>query len=261
MTFFINDHNVPLSHILDWEFKRLIHSYKWLNKRKECKFTPMFYNALQKKDNDIVRQEILAAKLALGLDTLRQSFSAYTTLGNTSSILGTYASRNHRKLCSTDIVVTNSHLTPEDVLHRISYIMMINTPEHLAINLNSNPDHYVLQSVSDSVQEVLKFTGGSPLPTRFFARYGEDEGLTSTISPGFTAQLFGTAKLENGQIIGGVRHQVKREDNGFRFRALVEFPSILPNNMIKEHQLHLACEFGHWINAILDDSLSVSSYS
>ncbi|MGX7148978.1 hypothetical protein [Enterococcus ureasiticus] len=102
-------------------------------------------------------------------------------------------------------------------MQRITAIMMENSQAHLAMNLGSNPDHYVLQSIAPTIQEVIEVTGGSPLPTRFFAHYGDEEGLKSTLTTGYKVQAAGSARLENGTIIGGVRHQVKKRRKWLSF--------------------------------------------
>ena len=254
LLFYINDSEVTYDTIRDWEHKRLTASKKLLSKNKTVKGSDTNPSEDKKMTSYSLADEVLNLKLKIGTKELTHFLSFRYNLGNFMSSCAATLSRGNRKFSSIEILVPHSHLTPQQVMAKIENIMLVNTTEHLKINLGSNPDHYVLQSVDPSVQEVLEFTGGSPLPTRFFAHYGEETGLKSKLSPGYTIQNPGVAKLPNGKIIGGMRHQVKQDRDGFRFKALVEFPSILPAFMIKQHQLHLACEFGHWVSAVLEEN-------
>lgn len=171
-------------------------------------------------------------------------------MGNAASRVAALFSQQ-RKFSVTDIIIPQSERTPIEVMTAINDIMLINTAAHRKINLATNPDHFVLQETAKNVQEVLEITGGSPLPTHFFAHYGDEEGLQSQLSEGFHVQAAGTARLADGTIVGGVRHQIKEEAAGLHFRALVEFPVLVPNTMIRQHQYHLACEFRGWLSAVL----------
>lgn len=251
MLFFMDGKEIPSEAILNWEKKRLLITMKTLKKIKCLSPSPFTQNEEEQGDLEFMRKEVLRLKTEAGLEQLRNALKWRYTLGNIGSVVATTLSLGKRKICSTEILVQTTSLSPEEVMKKITDIMMINTTDHLAINLSSNPDHYVLQALSENVQEVLEITGGSPLPTRFFAHYGEEDGLTSTLTPGYTVQSPGSARLKNGFIIGGVRHQVKSEGNGIRFKAVVEFPALLPQSMIVDHQYHLGCEFGHWIEQAL----------
>jgi len=253
MTFEIGGMVVPAEKVIEWEYKRLIKAHKLLKKIADCSDDSQFDESAEQKDVEAMQKELLRIKMDIGLDQLQKLLKKRSGLGNMGSVIATRVSRGKRKFSITEIVVPNSELEPHEVMQRITEIMMKNNQVHLAMNLGSNPDHYVLQSITPTIQEVIEVTGGAPLPTHFFAHYGDETGLKSKLTAGYTVQAAGSARLENGTIIGGVRHQVKKEENGFRFKALVEFPSILPKYMIEQHQLHLACEFGHWISDILSD--------
>lgn len=246
MIFEIDGQVVSKEKIDEWELVRLEKEYKFL-KKHGFKFSQKFSSYLESKDVDNARSELGKLKSAYHPETFRKLLKRKYTIGNSASKIAAMLSRG-RKYSITEFVIPNSKKTPEEVMSSIEKIMLENTDEHLYMNLATNPDHFVLISTSKNVQEVVEITGGSPLPNRFFAHYGDETGLTSTLGEGFTVQAAGAAKLEDGTVIGGVRHQIKKEGNGLRFRALVEFPSILPNYMIKKHQYHLACEFRQWLD-------------
>lgn len=111
------------------------------------------------------------------------------------------------------------------------------------------PDHFVLRTGADGLQEVVETTGGSPLASRFFVNYDDVATLVTPPDPGFPEQLAGVAFLADGTAVGGVRHQFRDEGDGFHARLTVEFPALTNPYMLAQHRWHLACEFSNWIEA------------
>lgn len=247
---YINNEQISQETVLSWEYKRLLSTYRRLNRNRSISISNDFNKWKDERNIDRMREEILRVKINLGMDNLKRKLKYEYSLGNLISIMAVKLSFGRRKFSEVDFYLPKKGINAKEVADTINDIMLTNTQEHFKINLNTNPDHYVLRGVSNSIQEVLEFTGGSPLPTNFYAHYGDAENLKSVLSEGYEEQLVGTARLSSGFIIGGVRHQIKEERDGIRFKALVEFPSMLPNYMIEQHQLHLACEFGHWLDEI-----------
>ncbi|MBO3065758.1 hypothetical protein [Staphylococcus shinii] len=253
LIFSVNGNELTFNEIKEWEIKRLAATHKYLNKKANAKFEKNFSALKKNKDINAMRNEIVNAKMELGFDQIRNVMKKRYTIGNAMSMIAEKLSFGKRKFSIAEIFVPNSSLNPEQVMASINQIMMEKNENHDFMNISSNPDHYVLQGITSEVQEVLELTGGSPLPTRFFAHYYDESKLKSKKSSDYDIELPGVAKLNNGTIIGGMRHQIKKENDGFRFKALVEFPGILPNSMIRQHQMHLACEFGHWISFVLEE--------
>ena len=81
----------------------------------------------------------------------------------------------------------------------------------------------------------------------FFITFNEETGLQTPRDKSFPYQSVGIAKLKNGTIIGGVRHQFRDTATGIEARTLVEFPAICPKIVLREHQKHLAAEWSGWI--------------
>ncbi|WP_057894571.1 hypothetical protein [Lacticaseibacillus brantae] len=246
MRFLINNQAVPAAVIDAWELNRLDHEYRFLAKRGLTLATAPSAAHL---DED--RVALAQLKAQQSPEFFRKLLKRRYQLGNFASKLAAWVSHGRRKFSVTEIVVAQSDLSTAQVMAAIEAIMLENTPAHQQMNLSTNPDHFVLESPGPKEQEVLEITGGSPLPNRFFATYGDESGLRSQLTPGYTQQAAGTARLADGTIIGGVRHQIKPEGDGFRFKALVEFPAILPNHIIHQHQYHLACEFRQWLTDVL----------
>lgn len=111
------------------------------------------------------------------------------------------------------------------------------------------PDHYLLRGLPDGRQEVVETTGGSPAATRFLVDYRRTEAVTVPVDPGYPVQIAGTALLDDGLAIGGVRHQFRDRDGTLEALLTVQFPAAVPARNIREHQWHLACEFGNWLTA------------
>jgi hypothetical protein len=136
-------------------------------------------------------------------------------------------------------------------LDKLNHIMLNEGEEFSKMRLMACPDHYLIANTGGNTQEVIETTGGSPFPTQFYICYGDATGLLSQMDPAFDVQLFGVARTRGGTVIGGVRHQIRKESDGLRLRLLVEFPALVLNWMIRQHQLHLMCEFNNWVRDVL----------
>lgn len=126
--------------------------------------------------------------------------------------------------------------------------MLNNTPENIRCNLRANPEHFLLKGVDNATQEVIEISGGIPMPEQFFIRYGDENGLVSQKEADYPLQAAGVARLKNGRVIGGVRHQMKDTEHGCHVKLMVEFPACMPDSNIRAHQYHLACEFFNWFS-------------
>ena len=111
------------------------------------------------------------------------------------------------------------------------------------------PDHYLVRGRVDGCQEVVETTGGSPTASRFIIDYSQTDALSIPITLGYPIQIAGTALLDDGLIIGGVRHQLRDNNGTLEAKLTVQFPGTLPAKLIREHQWHLAVEFSNWIIA------------
>jgi hypothetical protein len=111
------------------------------------------------------------------------------------------------------------------------------------------PDHYLLRGLPDGRQEVVETTGGSPTATRFLVDYASGGQVSIPANPDYPVQIAGQAVLDDGLVIGGVRHQFRDFDGAMEALLTVEFPRVFPSRMVTEHRWHLATEFGNWITA------------
>ncbi|MGW5309284.1 hypothetical protein [Nocardia thailandica] len=119
------------------------------------------------------------------------------------------------------------------------------------------PDHYLLRGLADGRQEVVETTGGSPAATRFLVDHQRTDDITVPIDPTYPVQIAGTALLDDGLVIGGVRHQFRDHDGALEALLTVQFPAKVPARNIHQHQWHLACEFSNWMIASAPDAATI----
>lgn len=80
------------------------------------------------------------------------------------------------------------------------------------------------------------------------------DAVTTAAHPDYPVQIAGTALLDDGLAIGGVRHQFRDVDGAMEALLTVESPRLFPPTMVAAHRWHLAVEFGNWIAASLRDT-------
>jgi hypothetical protein len=110
-------------------------------------------------------------------------------------------------------------------------------------------DHYLLRGLPDGRQEVVETTGGSPSASRFLVDYTTADRLKVQPDPNYPIQIAGHAVLDDGLVIGGVRHQMRDRNGTLEALLTVEFPGLTPPPMVAAHRWHLAVEFSNWIEA------------
>jgi hypothetical protein len=59
--------------------------------------------------------------------------------------------------------------------------------------------------------------------------------------------------LDDGTLIGGIRHQFRDEGDGVRALLTVELPWLIGPIAPAAHRWHLACEFSTWLEAAAAD--------
>ncbi|OZE79193.1 hypothetical protein CH304_19650 [Rhodococcus sp. 15-649-1-2] len=94
--------------------------------------------------------------------------------------------------------------------------------------LDACPDHYLLRGLPDGRQEVIETTGGSPAASRFLVDYTRTASLTIEIDHDYPIQVAGSAVLDDGLVIGGVRHQFRNVNGNLDAVLTVQFPGTTP---------------------------------
>ena len=233
MKIMINQKEVSQERIEQWRKKRIHKVAKILN--------------LQLPNTDkteILDQALLEAKMKLTYEELIQKIG---TKLKWSQCLMKWAAKLPKKPRKRAVVtIYASGLTAASFSKLLERLMLENTDAHKRVNLGACPDHYALQS-RGSILEVIETAGNSPLPTQFFLDLGGKAEIEEPRDASYPFQSVGAARLANGCNIGGIRHQFRDTEKGLEARFCVEFPSLCPDSLIKEHQLHLAAEWSKWI--------------
>lgn len=243
---YVDGSRLPGEIVQAWEKKRALTVHRKLLRtiglRQEEDSKSWSLERLRKENTDV--------KVGVGRNGLRAALMRDIKISGAVTKLIVLLSRGRRKQCVTEIFFQG--IPAKEVFERIDDLMLHDNAVNNSVNLNACPDHYVLEPHDGTTLEVVETTGGSPFAAQFFLRYGDGSGLISTADPLFPYQSFGTARSKDGLSIGGIRHQFRDIGPKVNARLMVEFPAATPNFMIKQHQLHLACEFTNWINQILE---------
>ena len=233
MKIMINQKEVSQERIEQWRKQRIYKAAKILNLQ------------LPNTDNtEILDQALLEAKMKLTYEVLIQQIG---TKLKWSQYLMKWAAKWSKKPRKRAVVtIFASGLTAASFSKRLEKLMLEKTNVHKRVNLGACPDHYALQAYGDKL-EVIETAGNSPLPTQFFLKLGGEAEIEEPRDASYPFQTVGAASLANGCNIGGIRHQFRDTEKGLEARFCVEFPSLCPDSLIKEHQLHLASEWSRWI--------------
>lgn len=156
-----------------------------------------------------------------------------------------FLSGHHRQHCVIEMVAEG--IEADQFVAFADGIMLSNSAVDKKLCLNACPDHYLLQGAGPAKMEVIETTGGSPFPMQFFLALGDETGLTLPRDSTYPLQTAGAGRLKDGTVVGGIRHQFRNEGKGFRAKFGVEFPGATPAYFVRQHQLHLACEWKNWI--------------
>ena len=232
MKIMINQKEVSQERIEQWRKRRILKAAKILNLQ------------LPNTDNtEILDQALLKAKMKLTYEELIQQIG---TKLKWSQYLMKWAAKWSKKPRKRAIItIFASGLTAAYFSKKLEKLMLEKTDAHKSVNLGACPDHYALQP--HGKLEVIETAGNSPLPTQFFLKLGGEAEIEESRDASYPFQTVGAASLANGSNIGGIRHQFRDTEKGLEARFCVEFPSLCPDSLIKEHQLHLAAEWSKWI--------------
>lgn len=250
---YINNKEVSIKEINNWELNRSKKVAYYLQKKSHIPVKDITIDENGVRDIKDVRHELTKLKLNIGSEKIREILNS--TLNFTTFCVKLINLLSLKKRKSSIIEMTVKGCNSEEMLKRYFNLMLKNTSKNLELGISANPDHYILRGNGEMVQEVIETTGGSPMPTQFFIYYGNDSGLNSKVDDSYQVQAAGICCLKDGTPIGGVRHQMCDEKDGIRVKLEVEFPALLTKSMIKQHQMHLACEFSNWFNNLTDEEI------
>lgn len=233
MKIMINQKEVSQERIEQWRKQRIHKAAKILNIQ------------LPNTDNtEILDQALLEAKMKLTYKELIHKIG--TKLKWSQYLMKWVAKWSKKTRKRAAVTIFASGLTAASFSKRLEKLMLEKTNVHKRVNLGACPDHYALQPHGSKL-EVIETAGNSPLPTQFFLKLGGEAEIEEPRDASYPFQTVGAASLANGCNIGGIRHQFRDTEKGLEARFCVEFPSLCPDSLIKEHQLHLAAEWSRWI--------------
>ncbi len=193
---------------------------------------------------DALCDELTERKLCIPYEEMIASLRMKLAIGRIGMKLAAVCSGGRRRAASTTLFA--SGIGAERFSKMVEALMLEDTEAHRRANIAACPDHYVLLPRKEML-EVIETTGNAPVPTQFFITLEEETGLQEPRDTRYPYQSVGIAKLADGTMIGGVRHQFRDTQEGMEVRTWVEFPAICPKGLIKAHQKHLAAEWSSWI--------------
>ncbi|WP_285031225.1 hypothetical protein [Mycolicibacterium sp. lyk4-40-TYG-92] len=223
---------VSRDEVLAWEARRLPRAARKIG--------------LAVPSGDLARQRTAFAdtKLALGADDVRRRLARDVRASGVVARGLTALSFGRRATSVCDL-----HVTGGNAGAFVDWFTDAGRDDYARSMIAANPDHFLIDTAPDGLQEVIEATGGSPLATQFFIDYDDTSPLVTPRDPAFPVEAAGVARTGAGLAIGGVRHEFRDEANGFHARLCIEFPWLTAPYLIAQHRWHLACEFSNWIEA------------
>ena len=192
-----------------------------------------------------LRQALADAKLSMGRTAIEAKLAREIATSDRLTAMLARASRGRRRLAQVELLVPGATAAQLPAW----YTAKAEADAEIAF-LSATPDHHLFRPLTDSKgQEVWETTGGSPIASRFFIELDSAEGLVTPPDTTYPVQMVGCARLANGTVIGGVRHQFRDEQHGVRVLLTVEFPWLMGPLGPAAHRWHLASEFANWIQA------------
>jgi len=224
---------ISRSEVLDWEVRR---ATKGLRK---------FGVPVPAGDVVVLRKALADAKLAMGREAIEKRLAREIRLSDRITGAIVRASRGRRRLSQIELFVPGARADQMPAW----YVEKAEADDE-AVFLEANPDHHLFRPIPDPRgQEVWETTGGSPIASRFFFELDVAEGLVTPADETYPVQMTGSARLANGTVLGGIRHQFRDENAGVRALLTVEFPWLMGPIGPAAHRWHLASEFSAWIEA------------
>ncbi|GEN89671.1 hypothetical protein [Oceanobacillus sojae] len=223
---------------------------QWKRKRVKKAFKTLGYKSSEINNPNAMIEQLANIKMNYSYLEMYNKLKPKLKLSEIIMRMGAVLSGNRRKFSQTEIYVEG--ITAKEAIKGIDDLMLNPSEENNRVNLSACPDHYALRPLGESKLEVIETTGNSPVPVQFFIVFEDETGLQTPRDHSYAYQSAGVARMKEGIIIGGVRHQIKDTETGIKMKLSVEFPALAPTSIIKSHQMHLASEFSYWLQWIKD---------
>lgn len=250
---FINGRRIPPDQVRAWEERRLRAVFRrlasGLGPRATAELSPGLPIAdVLRAPIDVQREALTAMKTQLGHAGIYSLLRRELAVSELTTRATVAASRGR-----TAGSVTRLEAPGMAAEGFAAWFNDLTTSNREAAMLIACPDHHLLRGLPDGRQEVVETTGGTPTASRFLVDYTRSDRLSTAADPAYPIQIAGLALLDDGTCIGGVRHQLRYRDGGLEALLTVEFPALVPARFLREHQWHLAVEFGNWLTGFAGD--------
>ncbi|GIN73163.1 hypothetical protein J14TS2_36380 [Bacillus sp. J14TS2] len=229
---------------------------QWKRERIKKVFKVLGYKSSEINNPDRMIDQLTNLKMNYSYQEMYNQLESKLKLSEMIMRMGAALSGNRRKFSQTEIYVDG--ITAKEAIKGIDNLMLNPSVENNRVNLSACPDHYALRPLGENELEVIETTGNSPVPVQFFIVFEDETGLQTLRDNSYAYQSVGVARMKDGTVIGGVRHQIKDTGTGMKIKLSVEFPALAPTSIIKSHQMHLACEFSYWLQWIKGNNDTVS---
>lgn len=247
LTAFIEGNAVNRAQVLEWEARRLQVVAKRMTNNLPAAMVAnlqalILRSPVSTANIDQEREKLADAKMLAGNEQMQQLVAGDLLLSDAASTLAAIPGQ----WAVSQIEIESSLGTAEGFADWFSRALARDDERAMLV---ACPDHYLIRSLGSTGQNVIEETGGAFLVSHFMIDYTKPADLPYAIDPEFPVRLTGPAVNEAGTQIGGVCHQFRNLEQGFRLRPAVFFPATLPFWFISEHRWHLACEFSNWVTA------------
>lgn len=234
MKIYIEGKNITNNQLTAWKRKRVKQAFKTLG-----------YKSADINHPDRMIEQLTKIKMNHSYEEMYDKLKGKLKLSEAIMRMGAKLSGSKRKFSQTEIYVEG--LTAKEAIRGIDDLMLNACDENDRVNLSACPDHYALRPIGENELEVIETTGNAPVPVQFFIVFDDETGLQTPRDITYPYQSVGVARMKDGTVIGGVRHQIKDTETGMKIKLSVEFPALTPTSILKSHQMHLACEFSYWL--------------
>jgi hypothetical protein len=237
ITTWFGDRLVTREAVLAWEARRLATTFKKLG-------VPM-----PQGDMSVRRAALARAKATIGREAIERRLLREVRWSDRLTRALARASGKRRRVSQVTLFAKGADAgqLPEWFLARAM-------ADEEAVFLLACPDHHLFRPTpARDGEEVWETTGGAPIASRVFITFHDTEGLVTPADPSYPVQMTGAARLADGTLVGGIRHQFRDEDEGVRALFTVEMPWLIGPYGPAAHRWHLACEFTAWIEAATAD--------
>ncbi|MFQ6397959.1 hypothetical protein ACLMAJ_31520 [Nocardia sp. KC 131] len=249
---FIDGAAIDQARVVEWERRRLSVAAARLRKDYVGLLTGELDSLLTRfavhvDDIPAARAAMARARVLIGPDGLRELLAG-ELVASEAATRATLAASGGRWVLAT-VEIASDRGSAQGFVDTFDRARVNND---LAFWTDACPDHYIIATQPDGLQEVIEVTGGAVLASRFLVNYAVPSKVVVPADPAYPLSLAGAAVLSDGEVIGGVCHQFRDEPGGgFRSQLKVAFPAAVPGLYVSEHKWHLATEFGNWIAAYL----------